>query len=199
MDTVNQHPTTTHFSIQEILHQNRTALFVESKPSVWSEKTMRIMPHPHLPLSLLPSQKQHRQVTSCHSMRVVSAHSSTRLFAPLLAHRSASVLCSRKVWVIHSAVRPRPRHSRRMFWAFFSTVGTLVFILACPFTQSSIVLLSPLISSVRPTPGTGMPRTRGGRSLGFLSGTWSFGLLFLVHWLFHRLEEVPNDVFPARM
>ena len=34
MDTVNQHPTTTHFSIQEILPRNRTALFVESKPSV---------------------------------------------------------------------------------------------------------------------------------------------------------------------
>ena len=54
--------------------------------------------------------------------------------------------------VTHSVVRcrkriPRPHHCRGRFWVFF-TVPTLVFILAWPFTQSTIVLQSPLISRV---------------------------------------------------
>ena len=61
-------------------------------------------------------------------------------------------MCSRNVCVMHSAVRYlkrilRPRHSRRKFW-IASGVRTLAFILAWPFTQSTIVLLHPLISSV---------------------------------------------------
>ena len=97
------------------------------------EKALITMPPPQLPLSQRPSQNPQRPVTSGHAIRVVSAHSSTRPFAPFSAHWSAS-LCSRKVCVTHSAVRfrkriPRPHHSRRMFWVF-STVLTLVFILA---------------------------------------------------------------------
>ena len=136
---------------------------------------MRTMPPPHLPLSWLPSQNPHSLVTSCHAVRVVSTHSSARPFAPLLAHSSASLLCSRKVWVTQSVVRcreriPRLHHSRRRFCAF-SKLPILVFILAWPFIQPAIVLLSPLISSVSDSPGTGVPRSRGGRSLGFFVGT----------------------------
>ena len=131
MDTVNQHPTTTHFSIQGILPRNRATLFVESKPTVWFRKGHEDNAAPAF------------AVVTAHVPK--STHSSTRPFAPLSAHRSASLLCSRKVCVIRSAVRrlkrtPRPHHSRRRIWAF-STAGTFVFILACPFTQSTIVFL----------------------------------------------------------
>ena len=47
----------------------------------------------------------------------------------------------------------------------------LVFILAWPFIQSTIVLLSPFISSVGFSPGTSVPKSRRGRSLGFFVGT----------------------------
>ena len=54
---------------------------------------------PQLPLSQLPSQHPQRPVTSGHTIGVVDTDSSTRPFEPLSAHRSASLLCSRKVWV----------------------------------------------------------------------------------------------------
>ena len=143
---------------------------------------MITMPLPQLPLSQLPAQNPQRPVTSGHAIRAVSAHSSTRPFAPLSAHCSASLLCSRKVWVTHSAVRcrrriPRPHHSRRRFW-IASTVLTLAFILAWPFTQSTIVLQSPLISSVGSFPATGILSSRGGRSLGCSVGKVPLGSFF---------------------
>ena len=147
------------------------------------------MPLPHLRLSKLPSQNPQIPVTSRHVMRALSTHSSARPFAPLPAHRSASLVCSRKVWVTQSAVRchkriPQLHHSRRRFCAF-STVPIFVFILVWPFIQSTIVLLSPLISSV-------------GFSPLVFQGHRSFGLLFHIHWLFHRLEQVPSDIFLTR-
>ena len=148
-----------------------------------SEKAMRTMPPPHLPLSWLPSQNPHTPVTSCHAMLAVSTHSSARPFVPLPAHRSASLLCSRKVWVTQSVVRcreriPRQHHSSRSLGAF-STVPILVFILEWPFIQSTIVLLSPLISSVGSFQATGIPRSSGGRSLGFFVGTGPLDSVFL--------------------
>ena len=145
-------------------------------------------PLPQLPLSQLPAQNPQRSVTSGHAIRAVSTHSSTRPFAPLSAHCSASLLCSRKVWVPHSAVRcrrriPRRHHSRRRFW-IASTVLTLAFILAWPFTHPTIVLQSPLISSVGSFPATGILSSRGGRSLGcFVHKV----LLFAFPPLFHGL------------
>ena len=89
---------------------------------------------------------------------------------------------SRKVWVTQSVVRcrkriPRPHHFRRRFCAF-STVPILVFILAWPFTQSTIVLLSPLISNVGLS--LWVPVFQGqGRSLGFFVGTRPLDSFFL--------------------
>ena len=122
---------------------------------------MITMPHPQLPLSQLPSQNPQREVTSDHANRVVSTHSSTRPFA-LVCPQSRLLCC-----VHDSAVRcririPRPHHSRRRFFFFVSTVLTLAFILALPFTESTIVSQSPLISRVCSFQATSIPSSRGG-------------------------------------
>ena len=75
-----------------------------------------------------------------------------------------------------------------------ATVRTLVFILAWPFTQSTIVLQSPLISKVGHFPASGIPSSKRGRSLGFFVGLFRF----LPHRLFQRYEQASNTVFPAR-
>ena len=79
------------------------------------------MPAPQLPLSQVPSQNPHSPVTSDHAIWAVSIHSSTHSVAPLSAHISASLMCSRNACVTQSAVRclkrnPRPQHSRCRFW-----------------------------------------------------------------------------------
>ena len=91
----------------------------------------------------------------------MSTHSSTRPFAPLPADRvtQSVVRCRERI--------PRPRQSRRRFCAL-SVMPILVFVLVSPVIQSTIVLLSPLISSVSSSPGTNVPRSKGGRSQGFI-------------------------------
>ena len=54
-----------------------------------------------------PIEPSQIPVTSGHVMRAVSTHSSARPRTPSPAHRSASLLCSRKVWVTQSAIRCR--------------------------------------------------------------------------------------------
>ena len=68
----------------------------------------------------------------------------------------------------------RPHHFRRRFWAAV-TMLALVFILAWPFTQSTIVLQSPLISRVGHFPASRIPSSSGGRSLGFFVGLAPLG------------------------
>ena len=103
-------------------------------------------------LSQLPSQKRQRRVTSDHTTWALSTHSTTRPFTPFAADRAASLLCSRKTCDAQSAVRcrrstPRPCHCRGRFWVV-ATVLSLVFNLAGPLTQSTLVLQSPWISRI---------------------------------------------------
>ena len=81
------------------------------------------------------------------------------------------------------------------------------FILAWPFIQSTIVLLSSLISSVDFSPGTGAPKSRergrregeGGRSLGIFVGRVALDSFFLPTGCFIDSIQIPNDIFLARL
>ena len=126
-------PTTYHsrqFSIQGILTRYRpTFLKIGTQPGAFV-KAWIIIPAPHFPLSQLPSQNRQSPMTSDHMTWASSTHSSSRPFTPVAAHRSASLLCSRKICVAKSAIRcrrssPRPHHSRRRFWV--ATVLSFVF------------------------------------------------------------------------
>ena len=108
--------------------------------------------------------------------------------------------------VTHSAVRcrkriPRPHHSRRSF-CVASTVLTLVFILAWPFTQSTIVLQSPLISRVGHCPASEIPSSkgrRGGRGGRRRGGKSLVSLSACSRWVKIYSKDVPWRVNCGRM
>ena len=125
-----QHTTAAQFSIHGILTRYRpTFLKIGTQPGAFV-KAWIIIPAPHFPLSQLPSQNPQSPMTSDHMTWASSTHSSSRPFTPVAAHRSASLLCSRKICVAKSAIRCRrstfwPHHSRRRFWV--ATVLSFVF------------------------------------------------------------------------
>ena len=72
---------------------------------------------------------------------------------------------------------PRAHQSRRRF-RVVATVLTLVFKLAWPLTQSTIDLQSPWISRVSHFLASGVPSSRGSKSLGFFVGLVLVGSVF---------------------
>ena len=105
-----QHRMNFHPSLAHIFLSTRT----QQRDSV---KAWIIIPAPHSPLSQLPSKKcteasdqRHHDMGSVH-------HSSSRPLTPSAAHRSDSLLCSRKICVRPigsslSQVDSSPHHSR---------------------------------------------------------------------------------------
>ena len=164
---------------------------------------MITMPLPQLPLSQLPSQNPQRPVTSGHAIRAVSTHSSTRPFAPLSAHCSASLLCSRKVWVTHSGgslsqtnstTPPFPEKVLDCFHSAYSCFHLGVAVhpvnnrFAVPFDLQRRQLLGYRYSEFRVRQISGL-----------LCRQDPVGLLCLFHRLFHGLEQATDNVFLTRI
>ena len=101
----------------------------------------------------------------------------------------SAVCCRRRI--------PRHHHSRNRLWVV-ATVLTLVFNLAWPLTQSTIVLQSPLISGSANSPASGFSSSRGGQVPWFLCRPSPVGFCFLFHRFLHEFEQAANLIFHAR-
>ena len=128
---------------------------------------------PHVPFSQQPSQKPHRPVTADQTTFAVSTHFFSCPLTPFLGIGFLVVFTkyvkrpvSHSLSEIHPANPPVPQDILR------ARDGTFLrFSLEWPLTQSTIVLLSPLISSISFLSFVGISITSGAKSPGFFDGT----------------------------
>ena len=142
---------------------------------------MITMPLSQLPLSQLPAQNPQRPVTSGHtiwgSVHPFSHTSLRALVCPLLGFfvvftKGMGNSLGGSLSQTNSTTPPFPE---KVLDCFHSAYSCFHLILAWPFTQSTTVLQSSLISSVGSFPATSILSSRGSRSLGCSVGKVPLG------------------------
>ena len=133
-----------------------------------------VMPAPDTLSEQLPSQKPQIPFTLVQSIEDSSFHSSLIPLAPKPAHKSASLLSSRKMCTAQSPIlrhksTPSFHHSLSCI-CMVSIARYDIFCFALPSIQSTTILLSPRMTNSIPSTILGGTNNKGSSSLSFLRG-----------------------------